>query len=68
VRVTEVLFTEKLLRREPGDQAPLPLAAEGVQRYVWQSRFGEILIEVMGDTAFVNGQRVEPMEPTAPEA
>jgi hypothetical protein len=41
---------------------PLPLATLGIQRYVWQSRFGEILIEVIGDRSYVNGQAVEPLE------
>jgi hypothetical protein len=39
-------------------QPPLPLASDGVLRWVWHSRFGEMLIEVMGDEVFVNGQRV----------
>lgn len=37
----------------------LPLATAGVLRYVWESRYGEILIEVVGDEIFVNGSRVE---------
>ncbi|MBU1361988.1 MAG: hypothetical protein KKC79_12415 [Gammaproteobacteria bacterium] len=28
-------------------------------RYMWESRYGPILIEVIGDDIFVNGQRVE---------
>ena len=28
--------------------------------YVWESRYGTILIEVAGEDVFVNGQRVEP--------
>ncbi len=39
-------------------QPPLPLASDGVLRWLWHSRFGEMLIEVMGDEVFVNGQRV----------
>ena len=42
----------------------LPLATEGVQRYVWQSRFGAILIEVKDGISFVNGQPVEPLSVT----
>jgi hypothetical protein len=49
---------EVLLGDPDADQAPLPLAAEGVLRYVWQSAFGPMLIEVHDDTAFVNGRRV----------
>lgn len=44
-------------------QPSLPLASEGVQRYVWHSRFGAMLIEVAGGEVFVNGQRVEPHVP-----
>lgn len=51
------LFPEILLGMAD-DQAPLPLAAEGVLRYVWQSRFGPLLIEVRDGAAFVNGARV----------
>ena len=42
------------------DQPSLPLASDGVLRWVWHSKFGAILIEVMGHDVFVNGQRVEP--------
>ncbi len=41
-------------------QAPLPLASDGVLRWVWQGRFGAILIEVVGPDVFINGERVEP--------
>jgi hypothetical protein len=44
-------------------QAPLPLAAPGVLRQVWEGRWGSMLIEVVGDQVFVNGQRVEPHVP-----
>lgn len=50
---------EVLLRREPS-QTELPLAAEGVQRYVWESRFGDMLIEVREGRIFVNGSLVVP--------
>jgi hypothetical protein len=40
-------------------QADLPLAAEGVLRYVWQHRFGSMLVEVRDGHAFVNGALVE---------
>jgi hypothetical protein len=42
----------------------LPLSAEGVLRYVWHSRYGDILIEVRDRKTFVNGRRVD--EATAP--
>lgn len=49
---------EVLLRiHEHGDE--LPLATAGVLRYVWESRYGAILIEVVGGEVFVNGSRVE---------
>jgi hypothetical protein len=60
--VNAPVYSETLLRRDDDAQAPLALATSGVQRYVWESRFGEILIEVVGDSAFVNGQRVEPLD------
>ena len=51
---------EVLLRSDVDGQVPLPLASEGVLRYVWESRYGTILVEVAGEDVFVNGQRVEP--------
>ncbi len=58
------LLPERLLRpaADGADdaQAPLPLAAAGVQRTVWHGRFGSMLIEVSQGEIFVNGQRVEP--------
>lgn len=42
-------------------QVALPLASEGVQRIVWHTRYGDILIEVRGGVAWVNGERVERM-------
>ncbi len=45
----------------PDDAQPsLPLASDGVRRWAWQGRWGAMLIEVVGDEVFVNGQRVEP--------
>ena len=38
----------------------LPLGSDGVRRWVWHGRFGEVLIEVVGEQVFVNGQRVAP--------
>lgn len=45
-----------------GDTAApeLPLAADGVLRYVWHGRFGDMLVEVREDQVFVNGQAVVP--------
>ena len=49
----------------PGEllEPSLPLGSDGVRRWVWHSRHGEMLIEVIGKDAFVNGQRVEPHAP-----
>ena len=38
----------------------VPLSSDSVRRWVWHGRHGAMLIEVIGDEAFVNGQRVEP--------
>jgi hypothetical protein len=62
------LRPEVLLRpaqEAPRPQQELPLASEGVQRFVWESRFGPMLIEVRGDEVFVNSQRVERCNPPA---
>ncbi len=56
-------FPEVLLRRAKAEvvlEPELNLATEGVLRYVWESRFGPILIEVIGDEVFVNQERVDP--------
>lgn len=52
------LLPEVQLGPQPADQPSLELASEGVQRYVWKSAFGSMLIEVRGGVAFVNGNRV----------
>lgn len=56
-------FSEVLLRRDHADGTPEPglnLATEGVLRYVWESSFGPILIEVIGDEIYVNREKVDP--------
>lgn len=55
------LLPEVLLGTQPIDQPALPLATDGVQRYVWRSTYGPMLIEVHDGAAFVNGQRVTPI-------
>ena len=52
------LYPEVLLRSSDDHQPTLPLSTDGVARWVWESRFGSMLIEVQGDEVFVNGQRV----------
>jgi hypothetical protein len=61
--VNDPLLPEVLARQEAGPQADLLLATEGVLRYVWEGRFGPMLIEVRQGRAYVNGQPVEPAEP-----
>jgi hypothetical protein len=60
--VNAPLLPEVLVRRDSGSQADLPLATEGVLRYLWESRFGAMLIEVRDGRAFVNGQAVESVD------
>lgn len=55
------LLPEVTLGLGPSAEPELPLATEGVQRYVWHSRFGAMLIEVVDGVAYVNGQAVEPL-------
>jgi hypothetical protein len=55
-----LLLTEVLTRREGTPQSDLPLATEGVLRYVWEGKFGSMLIEVRDGRTYVNGQLVEP--------
>lgn len=63
------LLSEVLLGPQRADQPALELASEGVQRYVWQSAYGPMLIEVHDGAAYVNGQRVMSMaELRGPEA
>lgn len=47
---------------QPADQPSLDLATEGVQRYVWNGAFGQMLIEVRDGVAYVNGQRVSSID------
>ena len=57
------LLPERLLRREPSPDGELEFAADGVQRVVWEARYGAMLIEVRDGEVFVDGQRVEPAPP-----
>lgn len=54
------LLTEDLLGLDKDPQTHLELSTEGVLRYVWESRWGAVLIEVREGRAYVNGQPVEP--------
>jgi hypothetical protein len=53
------VLPEVQLRSADEQQLALSLASEGVLRYVWHSRYGDMLIEVLGEDVLVNGQRVE---------
>ena len=55
------LLPELHLGPQPADQPSLDLASEGVQRYIWHSAYGAMLIEVRDGVAFVNGARVASM-------
>lgn len=59
------LPVEVHFRPEPAAQADLPLAAEGVQRYLWEGRFGSMLIEVREGRVYVNEKLVEPTMPSS---
>ena len=54
---------EVLLRRPGGErdsgQVPLSLATPGVQRWVWESRYGPMLIEVIRGQIYLNGELVQ---------
>jgi hypothetical protein len=56
------LRPDVFIRPQPSLQRDLPLTSEGVQRHVWESRFGTMLIEVRAGQVFVNGSLVEPAE------
>jgi hypothetical protein len=57
------LASDVLLQRERVHQTALPLETPGVQRWVWEGKFGSMLIEVAGGDVFVNRERVEPHIP-----
>lgn len=52
-----------MLAADEAAEPSLPLASDGVRRWVWHSRYGAMLIEAIGTEVFVNGQRVEPHTP-----
>jgi hypothetical protein len=53
------LHPEVLLLRSADGQAELTLGTEGVLRYVWEGRFGAMLIEVIDQRVYVNGEVVD---------
>lgn len=42
------------------DEQPLEAAQGGYRQVIWASCFGQIVIEIIGDSIFVNGDQVEP--------
>lgn len=51
---------------EPADSQPAPalqVAEPSVQRHLWHSRYGTIMIEVRDGTVYVDGDPVRPAEP-----
>lgn len=58
----------EVLLRPASPQADLPLASAGVSRYLWQARYGDILIEVVNGEVRVNGAVVAPATGLTPPA
>jgi hypothetical protein len=56
------LYPEVIRVHHDSAQEALALATEGVLRYVWEGRFGSMLIEVADGVAYVNGARVESLD------
>jgi hypothetical protein len=54
---------QHLVSAHASPQDQLPLATEGIQRWVWQGRYGDMLIEVEGEAVRVNGQPVIRLAP-----
>lgn len=61
------LLPEVLVLSGDSAQAELPLAAEGVLRYVWEHRFGSMLVEVKDGRVLVDGNVVEHLSTAARE-
>jgi hypothetical protein len=57
------LVADVMLAAQESVEPSLPLASDGVRRWVWHSRYGAMLIEAIGTEVFVNGERVEPHAP-----
>ena len=58
------VWPERLLRLDASAEPELELATDGVQRWLWESRFGAMLIEIRDGEIFVNRERVVPAEPS----
>ena len=59
-------FAELVLPPQDSPQRALALVTEHVQRYVWDSRFGPMLIEVIDGIVYVNGERVDRVADAGP--
>jgi hypothetical protein len=56
-----------LLRKASAhDEQPLEAAQGGYRQVIWESCFGQIVVEIIGDSIFVNGDPVEPAERSEP--
>jgi hypothetical protein len=51
--------SREFLMRKIATGGTSPSALEGRLRYVWESSFGPVVIEVIGDRIFVNGDHVQ---------
>lgn len=56
------LHPEVIRRLDATPQADFPLETLGTLRYVWESRFGTMLLEVEDGSVKVNGKPVEPAQ------
>jgi hypothetical protein len=65
--MNSLVLPEVLQPRETSPQEAIAFETEGVQRYVWEGRFGSMLIEVVDGAAYVNGDRVEPIGHAGPQ-
>lgn len=59
VLTMNALVSHEFLQRATSNDGELPASDDGEQRYIWESRFGPILIEIVGGSIFVNGSQVE---------
>jgi len=58
--VNDPSISKHLLQQSAARPADPPRPGEALFRYLWQGRFGQMLIEVDEGRAYVNGQFVEP--------
>ena len=56
-----------LLRKASAhDEQPLKAVQDGYRQVIWESCFGQIVIEIIGDNILVNGDHVEPADRSEP--